>query len=151
MGAVTYPDAKVVEFVNSRMIPIQLRADTKPYAADFNIKWTPTVIVLDEEGKEHSRTVGFLPPEEFVPSLLLGIVKVHFDLNRFSEALATAEQCITEYPKSRATPEAMYLKGVAGYKSTHDPKYLKAAYQKLQAEYPASEWTERAQPYSLLP
>jgi Outer membrane lipoprotein len=151
MGAVTYPDSKVAGFVNDRMIPIQLLADAKPYADDFNVKWTPTVIVLDEDGKEHSRTVGFLPPEEFVPSLLLGIIKAHFDLNHFSETLTDAEKLIADYPKSRATPEAIYLQGVAGYKSTHDPKHLKAAYQKLQAEYPASEWTERAQPYNLLP
>ena len=83
MGAVTYPDSKVAGFVNDRMIPIQLLANAKPYADDFNVKWTPTVIVLDEDGKEHSRTVGFLPPEEFVPSLLLGIIKAHFDLNHF--------------------------------------------------------------------
>ena len=151
MGAVTYPDSKVAEFVNRRMIPIQLLADAKPYAGNFNVKWTPTVIVLDEDGKEHSLTVGFLPPEEFVPSLLLGIIKAQVDLNDFSEALAEAEKLIADYPKSRATPEAIYLQGVAGYKDTHDPKHLKAAYQKLQAEYPASEWTERAQPYNLLP
>ena len=151
MGAVTYPDSRVVEFVNSRVIPIQLLSDAKPYAHDFNVKWTPTVIVLDEDGKEHSRTVGFLPPEEFVASLLLGITKVYFDLNRLSEALTNAEKCIADYPKSRATPEAIYLQGVAGYKSTHDPKHLKATYQRLHAEYPASEWAERAQPYSLLP
>lgn len=151
MGAVTYPDAKVAEFINNRMIPVQLLFDAKPYSDDFNIKWTPTVIVLDEDGKEHSRTVGFLPPEEFVPSLLLGIIKAHFDLNRFDEALSAAKQLIADYPKSRATPEAIYLQGVAGFKNTHDPVRLKAAYEKLQAEYPASEWTERAQPYGLLP
>jgi outer membrane protein assembly factor BamD (BamD/ComL family) len=92
-----------------------------------------------------------LPPEEFIPSLLLGIIKAHFDLNRFSEALSEAKRLIADYPKSRATPEAIYLQGVAGYKSTHDPVHLKAAYQKLHTEYPASEWMERAQPYSLLP
>jgi hypothetical protein len=27
---------------------------------------------------------------------------------------------------------------------------LKAAYEKLQAEYPASEWTKRAYPYRLI-
>ncbi len=63
MGAVTYPDTRVAEFVNSRMVPVQLLADAKPYADDFNVKWTPTVIVLDENGKEHSRTIGFFPPE----------------------------------------------------------------------------------------
>ena len=58
---------------------------------------------------------------------------------------------VRDYPKSKAAPEAIFLRGVAGYKSTHDPKPLKAAYEKLQAEYPGNEWTDRAQPYRLIP
>jgi hypothetical protein len=30
------------------------------------------------------------------------------------------------------------------------PPLSKEAYEKLKAEYPASEWVKRAQPYSLL-
>ncbi|MBA4395465.1 MAG: hypothetical protein C0407_18090 [Desulfobacca sp.] len=151
MGAVTYPDVKVAEFVNSRMIPIQVLFDAQPYASDFNIKWTPTMITLDENGKEHHRVVGFLPPEQFIPAMLLGISKVNFDLEKFENALADLEKIITEFPESKAIPEAIFLRGVAGYKSSHDPKPLKAAYEKLQAEYPTSEWTDRALPYRLLP
>jgi hypothetical protein len=151
MGAVTYPNAKVAEFINGRMIPIQVLFDSQPYASDFNITWTPTMITLDEKGKEHHRVVGFLPPEQFIPAMLLGISKVNFDLERFENALANLEKIITEFPKSKAAPEAIFLRGVAGYKSTHDPKPLKAAYEKLQAEYPNSEWTDRALPYRLLP
>lgn len=151
MGAVTYPDAKVIDFVNSRMVPVQVLFDAQPYATDFNIKWTPTIITLDEAGKEHHRVVGFLPPEEFIPSCLLGIAKVNFDTDRFQDALFDLEKILTNYPRSKAAPEAVYLRGVCGYKSTHDPKPLKAAWEKLQAEYPMSEWTERAKPYSLLP
>jgi tetratricopeptide (TPR) repeat protein len=150
MGAVTYPDAKVAEFVNNRLIPIRLLADAQPYAKDFNIKWTPSIITLDESGKEHHRVVGFLPPEEFIPAMMLGIAKVSFDLDRFDEALAELERIIAEYPKSKATPEAIYLQGVSGYKSTKDPKPLKAAYEKLHAEYPDSEWAARALPYRLI-
>jgi outer membrane protein assembly factor BamD (BamD/ComL family) len=57
---------------------------------------------------------------------------------------------LAEYPKSDSAPEAVYLRGVCGYKSTHAPKPLKEAYERLQAQYPSSEWTKRAYPYRLL-
>jgi hypothetical protein len=151
MGAVTYPDSKVIEFLNGRMISVQLLFDAQPCAADFTIKWTPTMITLDEAGKEHHRIVGFLGPEDFIATELLGIAKTNFDRDKFAEALSDLDKILTTFPKSKAAPEAIYLKGVCGYKSTHDPKPLKAAWEKLKAEYPTSDWTERAQPYSLLP
>ena len=150
MGAVTYPDEKVIEFIEKNMIPIQVLFDSQPLAAKFNIQWTPTVITLDEEGKEHHRTIGFLSPEEFIPSLMLGVAKCHFDREGFGKALEMLEKISKDYPKSDATPEAVYVRGVALYKSTHQAAHLKDAYKRLQGEYPSSEWTKRAQPYSLL-
>ena len=151
MGAVTYPNAEVGEFVSKNLIPLQVKSDAQPLANDFNVKWTPTLITLDAEGKEHHRTVGFLPPEELIPSLLLGIAKCHFDRDRFAEALASLDKLLAEYLKSDSAPEAIFLRGVSRYKSTHDPKPLKEAYEKLQSEYPSSEWTKRAYPYRLIP
>lgn len=150
MGAVTYPNKKVAEFITGQMIPIQVPFDAKPLATDFNVKWTPTVITLDEEGKEHHRTIGFLPPEEFIPSLLLGIAKCHFDREKFQESMAVLDQLLTRFPNSDAAPEAIYLRGVAEYKSTHSAKPLKEAYERLKTQYPSSEWLKRAHPYSLL-
>lgn len=149
MGAVTYPDQKVAEFVTQMMVPLQVLAD-KPLAEEFKVKWTPTIIVLDYYGKEHHRTVGFFPPEEFIPNLLLGMGKVDFDTDQFGAAIQHFDKLLAEYPKSGAAPEAIYLRGVSGYKNTHDAKPLKDAYEKLKAGYPQSEWTMRAQPYSLL-
>jgi len=151
MGAVTYPNEKVVEFILKNLIPVQVKSDAQPIATDFNVKWTPTLITLDPEGKEHHRSVGFLPPEELVPSLLLGIAKCYFDRDRFAEALASLDKLLADYPKSDAAPEAIFLRGVSRYKSTHDPKPLREAYGKLQSEYPSSEWTKRAYPYRLIP
>jgi tetratricopeptide (TPR) repeat protein len=150
MGAVTYPDAKVIEFVQKNMIPLQVAYNAQPLAGDFNIKWTPTIITLDPNGKEHHRTVGFLPPEELIPSLLLGIAKSHFDLEQFNEALASLEKLLADFPKSDSAPEAIYLRGVCRYKNTNNPKPLKEAYEQLQAKYSTSEWTKRAYPYRLL-
>ena len=149
MGAVTYPDTKVADFVMSSMVPIQVLADSK-LADEFKVKWTPTIVVLDYYGKEHHRTVGFFPPEEFIPSLILGMGKIDFDTDQFNDAIIHFDRLLADYGNSRAAPEAIYLRGVSRYKASHDAKPLKEAYEKLQADYPASEWTQRAQPYSLL-
>jgi hypothetical protein len=149
MGAVTYPDPKVADFVMSSMVPIQVLADSV-LAVDFKVTWTPTIVVLDTYGKEHHRTVGYFPPEEFIPSLLLGMGKIGFDTGQFNDAIVHFDRLLADYPRSAAAPEAMYLRGVSRYKASHDPTPLKEAYERLKAEYPASEWTQRAQPYSLL-
>ena len=150
MGAVTFPDAKVIAFIKQNLIPIRLPHDHKPLAEQFQVKWTPALVTLDTEGKEHHRTVGFLSPEELIPSLLLGKAKIDFDHEDFAKALVNLEALLKDYPKSGAAPEAIFLRGVCGYKSIHTPKPLKEAYEKLAAEYRDSEWTKRAYPYRLL-
>ena len=144
MDTVSYPDKKIIEFINNSLISLRVRYDAQPMATDFNLKWTPTLIILDKEGKEHHRTVGFIPAEELIPSLLLGIAKVHFDLNEFKDALSRLEKILSDFPKSGSAPEAIYLKGVCLYKDTKNPKGLKEAYEQLQAKYPEGEWTKRA-------
>jgi len=150
MGAVTFPDAKVIVFINQNVIPIRLPHDHKPLAEKFQVKWTPALVTLDMEGKEHHRTVGFLSPEELIPSLLLGKAKIDFDHEDFSNALLTLGNLLQGYPKSAAAPEAIFLRGVCGYKNAHNPKALKEAYERLAKDYPESEWTKRAYPYRLI-
>jgi hypothetical protein len=131
MDAVTYPDEKVVEFVQESYIPLQVPFDAKPLSNDYNIKWTPTLITLGTDKKEHHRTVGFLDPDALIANSLLGIGKYHFDNDRYPEAL-------------------IFLQGVSRYKNTGDPNPLKEAYETLSSQYPDSEWAKRAYPYRLL-
>ncbi len=151
MDAVTYPNAGVIQFMNGHTIPVRVGFNAQPWATDFNVKWTPTLVTLDPDGKEHHRTVGFLSAEELIPSLLLGMAKSHFEREEFAEALKALERILSEYGRSDSAPEAIYLRGVSQYKHTHEPKPLKAAYEKLQAEFPSNEWTKRAYPYRLIP
>jgi hypothetical protein len=144
MDAVTYPDTGVIGFINERMIPLRVAFDFQPIATDFNVKWTPTLVTLDSEGHGHHRTLGFLAPEDLIASLLLGISKMHFDADKFGDALVNLERLTSDYSKSDSAPEGIYLRGVSGFKDSHDPKKLKEAYEKLQVEYPQSEWTKRA-------
>ena len=150
MDTVTYPEKQVVEFLSAHFIPLRIKSDTKPYATDFNVKWTPTLVTLSPEGTEHHRTVGFLGPGELIPSLLLGEAKYHFDNDCFDAALKSLEQLTQQYAKSDNAAEAIFLTGVCQYKRSHDPKPLKAAYEQLAARFPDSEWTKRAYPYRLL-
>ena len=150
MDAVTYPNEKVSDFILTEIVPLRVPFDSQPLATEFKVTWTPTLITLDFYGKEHHRTVGFLPPEQLIPSLLLGMGKVAFDADQFNDAILTFDRLLAAYPTSAAAPEAIYLRGVSRFKASHDPKPLKEAYEKLQAEHPSSEWTHRAQPYGLL-
>jgi hypothetical protein len=150
MGTVTYPDSRVAEFIDDRMTPVQLLFDAEPYASKYNVKWTPTIMVLDEDGKEHHRIVGFLPPDDFIPGLLLGIAKMNFDRDELNQALSDLDTIIRSYPASSAAPEATYLRGVVQFKSSHQAEPLKRALEQLKREYPSSEWAKRAMPYDLL-
>ncbi len=150
MDAVTYPDPNVIDFISSNMIALRVPTDNKRLAIKFNITWTPTLVIFDSRGREHRRTVGFLPPEELIPSLLLGIAQSHFELERFAESLKYLDHLLMDYPDSKVAPEAIYLKGACSYKDTHNPGLLKEAYKELSAVFPQSEWTQRAMPYGLL-
>lgn len=150
MDAVTYPETRVINFISQSMIPLRVPFDAQPLATDFKVKWTPTIVTLDYEGHEHHRTVGFLAPEELIPSLILGISKMYFDTDQFDDALKHLDKLLADYPQSGSAPEALYLRGVSLYKSTNDPKPLKEAYEKLLEAYPDGEWTKRAYPYRLL-
>jgi len=151
MDAVTYPDTKVTNFVIETVIPLRIPADSEPLATDFTLRWTPTLIILDTTGKEHSRTVGFIAPEEFIPTILLGIAKSYYELRLFDQAISGLEKIINTHPQSFAAPEAIYYRAVCGVKTVHDISGLKRAYERLAKEYPQSEWVKRALPYRLLP
>ncbi len=111
MDTVTYPDASTVEVIDQNLIAMRVQIGSNPVLANrFKVQYTPTVIVLDGDGVERQRTVGFLPPEEFVPSLLLGIGKSHYFNDRFKQASEALRQLLENYADSRWSYEASNLK-----------------------------------------
>jgi thioredoxin-related protein len=151
MGAVTYPNPGVAKFIDLNFIPVQVEVSNKELMEKYNVSWTPTILVLDADGKEHYRSVGFLQPEVFIATFELGKARYYLDLEQFAEARALLEELIIRCPVPEVVPEAIFFQGVATYKDTHDPKHLRAAYDALTAKYPQSEWAKRAEPYKLIP
>jgi tetratricopeptide (TPR) repeat protein len=150
MDAVSYPNLKVIEFFDKQLIAVRVPISSQPLPKQFRVQWTPTLVLLDEDGEEHNRTVGFLPPEELLPSLMLGIGKSYFDLEEYAEAEKTFKHLLAEYPHSDSSAEAAYYLGVSRYKSTHDAQELKKTIQHLQRDFPQSEWVKRASVYQML-
>ncbi len=151
MGAVTYPHEKVVKFVDFNFVPVQIETSNKALMDQFKVNWTPTIIVLDADGNEVHRVVGFLPPEEFVPTFMVAKGKWYFNAEQHPEAQGMFDEALREYPNSAAAPEAVFFRGVSRFKVNHDPKPLRAAYETLMAQFPGSEWAKRAAPYRLIP
>jgi tetratricopeptide (TPR) repeat protein len=151
MGAVTYPMEAVAKFVDYNFTPVQIQVSNTALMQKYAVSWTPTILVLDADGKEHYRTVGFLSPEEFVATFKVGKGRYHLDLEEFPEALAMFDEVISQSHNANAVPEAIFFKGVATYKHTHDPKPLREVYEILTSKYPQSEWAKRAEPYKLIP
>jgi hypothetical protein len=152
MGAVTYPNQEVAKFVDLNFIPVQIETSeqNKALMEKYGVSWTPSLFVLDADGKVHYSTVGFIPPEEFIPTFLVGKARWYFDTEQLAEARATLEEMLTRCPHPSAAAEAIFFLGVAKYKLTHDPKPLRAAYDELKAKYPQSDWAKRADPYRLI-
>lgn len=154
MNTGPYSDEKVQRYLQEEFIPVKSECfwDKRTEAMkQFNISWTPTLLVLDATGREHHRVVGFVPSDDFLAHLKLGKGKVHFDRFRFADALKEFTAVIEQHPTAGVVPEAVFLLGVVEYWNTHDPKGLRRAYDTLVARFPQSEWTRRAGPYAQIP
>ncbi len=138
--------------MEKNFIPLQIDFNKgKALVKRYRVKWTPTIIILDTDGDEQHRFVGFLPVEDFIAQIILGKGKVQFNLDHFDQAIQCFQEILVQYPKTDAAPEAQYYLGVTKYKASHDPKELKLGLEVLQRDYPQSEWTKKAQVYALIP
>ena len=86
--------------------------------------------------------------QEFISQLNLGLAKIDFARDRLSPAIDQFAQVVEECPSCIAAPEARYFLGVSRYKQTHDDQELKRTWEALSREFPQSEWTRKAEPYS---
>lgn len=150
MDALTYRAEEVVSFVHEYLIPVRIDFANKAIYDNFNAIWTPTLLVLDYQGHEVQKTIGFLEPEKFMAMMHLGMAKVHFATGEYDAANVHFKRLMDRFPESSAVPEAVFFQGVNLFRQKNDPGQLKNAYEKLQKEFPATSWAKRAVPYRLL-
>ena len=145
MDTVTYPDKRVASYIGQHFVPVKVHVKEKPdIATSYEVSWTPNVVVADEGGKARSRIEGYLPPEDFLAQLALGLGRYELDRQQFDKALHHFEEVSQRHKGSEAGAQALYWLGVAQYKQSKDPARLRPSWDKLMKDYPNSEWAKRA-------
>ena len=120
-------------------MPLEAHIKENPaYFHRFDALWTPTVMILDPNGKERYRIEGYLPTDEFRPQLELGLARVAFMSKDWAEAERRYTSVLERYPDSKSAPEALYWKGVSHYKATNDHTVLGELPAQFQEKYPES-------------
>ncbi|MGH9331670.1 MAG: thioredoxin fold domain-containing protein [Vicinamibacterales bacterium] len=149
MDAEVYPDPRVVQLVEEHFVPVRVHVkeqadDFKRLGARYGAQWTPTILVLDSSGEERHRTEGFLPADDFIAQLVLGLAKSAFARGDFAEAERRFREIVDRYPSTDAAPEALYWAGVARYKATNDPAALAATAAAFRQRYQETSWAKKA-------
>ena len=144
-----YPDPRVIELITDNFRPVRIHAveqrdEFKRLGERFNAQWTPTILVIDKTGAERHRIEGYLPADEFLGQLDLGLAKSAFARGKFDDAERRFRSIVERHPNSQAAPEAVYWAGVSRYKATNDPAALKDTARQFASKYTDSTWATKA-------
>jgi thioredoxin-related protein len=135
----------VDSYIKDNLIPVEVHIQEPRAVFDrFAVQWTPTLLFLDPQGTERYRFQGFLPPEDFLSHLELGVAHTLFGSKNFKTAEQRFRQIVERDSKCEVTPEALYWAGVSKYKSTGDPSSLAETASEFRSKYPETIWAKKA-------
>ena len=150
MGAVTYPNAAVYDFLNESFVAFQVNtkettAETRELLRRYRLVWEPGFVVLDSRGTEIRRWVGYLPPAEFIAKLQVALAKVDLLRLRHRDALERLRSVADASPTPAAAPEALFWAGIAQFRlNGNDLDALGPVWRQLGERFPDSTWWTRA-------
>jgi len=139
----------LANFINEQFAPVSINLKQKP--ADFHrfdVLWTPTVLIFDENGKERFRIEGYLPRDEFAAHLVMGLARVAFRKKKWDEVDQLYDEVVQKYGHTGIAPAAVYWRGVSRYKKTNDHHVLGSVVTELKQKYPSSPWNKRTLPWA---
>ena len=109
--------------------------------------WTPTVLIMDPEGKERWRLEGYLPRDEFRVNLEMGLARVAVMRKDWADAESRYERITERLPDSKFAPDAVYWKGICRYKATNDHHVLTDVGKTVTDKYGESIAALKSQPW----
>jgi hypothetical protein len=142
-----YPDERVARFIQDNFIPARVHVKDqgfKPLSQRYNAPWTPTLLVLDSGGTERHRIEGFLPAQDLLSQLSLGLGHSAFAREQWEEADRRFQEVVTRYPRSEAAPEGLYWAGVSRYKGRGDAAALAETGREFTRRYQDTSWAKKA-------
>lgn len=144
-----YPNERVARFITENFIPARVHvkeqaADFRRFGERYGAQWTPTILELDADGVERHRIEGFLPADDFLAQLTLGLGHAAFKRQEWMEAEGYFRDVAAQFPDSEAAPEGLYWSGVSRYKDSKDAADLKNTAKAFSTRYPTSSWAKKA-------
>ncbi len=144
-----YTDPRVVKLITEALIPVRIHVKEdaeawKKVSVELGAEWTPTILILDHNGVERHRIEGFLPADDFLAQLALGLAKAAFSRGDFTDAEKRFRSVVDVYPKTETAPEALYWAGVSRYKGTNDPTALQDTAKAFNERYQESSWAKKS-------
>lgn len=126
-------------------IPVRAHVKTdQPVFERFNAQWTPTILVLDKDGVEQHRIEGFLPVDDFIAQLKMGLghaARARGDWQGAEDAYRALAQ---SSQGDDVGAEATYWAGVSQYKASGDAAALNATATALSRNYASSSWAKKS-------
>jgi thioredoxin-related protein len=113
----------------------------------FDAVWTPSVLLLDSDGKERVRLEGYLTNKDFTAALMSGLGRIAFVKKKYADAEKWYDEVASDYRDSHSAPGATYWKAVSHYKATNDHTILGKVAEELRDKFPKSVWAEKAIPW----
>jgi thioredoxin-like negative regulator of GroEL len=135
----------VERFINENFIPVKVHIKEQPQTFQrFGAQWTPTIQILDSGGTKRHQFEGFLPADDFLAQLKLGLAQIAFAREDWNSAEQLFREIVEQLPNTDAAPEALYWAGVSRYKASGDAKALGETAQQFKNKYAQSGWAKKA-------
>src|SRR5262249_56661815 len=106
------------QFLPLRVHVKEQSADFKRLGERYGALWTPTTLVLDPDGVERYRIEGFLPKDELLAQLELGLGHSAFQRQEWAEAVRRFRGVLESHPHGQAARGATVWGGGAARQAT---------------------------------
>ena len=144
-----YPDPRVINVITANFVPVRIHVreqadEFKRLGARFNAQWTPTILIVDRDGEARHRIEGFLPADDLLAQLTLGLAHSAFARQDFAGAERWYRAVLEEHPQTETAAEALYWAGVSRYKASGDASALADTAAQFSQRYRDSSWAKKA-------
>lgn len=140
-----YTDDEVAELINRQTIPVKIHVKEQPQVFErFGAQWTPTIIILDTNGKEQHRIEGFLPADDFAMQVRLGLAHAARSAGDFAAAEKLYRELSDIDGNDDVAAESLYWAGVSKYKGSNDAAALGETAAAFKKRFTNSSWAKKS-------
>lgn len=106
IDTVVLKDSTVIDFFSNEMVLVKLNAEVdSAIAQEFFVRGYPTLVMMDKDGLEVDRLVGYLPPDEFIETF-----------RNYAKGIGTLDDLVHRADTATSDDRALYFEIADKYK-----------------------------------